>query len=167
MLGAKAKEIFDELVKVGLDSDKAAARAIREGEVYVEAVKEAMAYNGAASIFADKDGDISGDGDDSCTPLCNVRDNLFGWTPLFLAVIELRADAVECLLEGGANPNLKDDLGDTCLDCVMKKAKGTKRAEIRSLLKEYMEGEEGADFSSESESEEEESGSCEDDSDKD
>mmetsp|Transcript_7928 Transcript_7928/g.16548 ORF Transcript_7928/g.16548 Transcript_7928/m.16548 type:complete len:388 (+) Transcript_7928:178-1341(+) len=132
--------------------------------------KRLEGLRGSDDIAADdqnQDEDDHDGGDSRLTPLCNVRDDLFGWTPLFLAVIEMHLEAVECLLEGGANPNQKDDLGETCLDCVMKKAKGTKRGQIRSVLKQYMDGEEGVDFSSDSseeESEEERSSSASDSS---
>ena len=99
--------------------------------------------------------DLGGVDDDAKTPLVNIKDDLFGWTPLFLAVIELHVETIERLLENGADANMKDDLGDTPLDCVMKTKASRKRTDIRKLLKEYMKDENG-ELSSESESEEEE-----------
>lgn len=96
------------------------------------------------------------------TLLVNIKDDLFGWTPLFLACIELHVSTVSTLLENGGNANLRDDLGDTPLDCVMKTKKSRKRTEIRRMLKEWMEDEEGV-LSSESEEESESESSSDED----
>ncbi|CAJ0769389.1 890_t:CDS:10 [Entrophospora sp. SA101] len=42
-----------------------------------------------------------------------IKENLYGQTPLFLAVIEGHVEAVKLLLEAKANPNVKDDSGLT------------------------------------------------------
>ncbi len=99
------------------------------------------------------DDDPFGDGQSSSTPLIEMKEDIFGWTPLFLAVIELRVDAVDALLEGGSDAMAKDDLGDRPLECVTKAKAGRKRDEIRRMLKDAMDD---PDLSSDSESEDDE-----------
>ncbi|GMI47201.1 hypothetical protein TrCOL_g5657 [Triparma columacea] len=102
--------------------------------------------------------DLLGEGGSSAR-LLDMKDSLFGWTALNIASIALNVEAVESLLELGANANMVDDLGDTALDSVAKTGRGGKRSrkrdEVRRMLKEAMDDEQW-DLSSESESEEEE-----------
>lgn len=56
-----------------------------------------------------------------------------GKTLLFLGIIHERFDAVKCLLEAGADPNLSDEFGETPLD----RAKTSRLKEFVSLLEAY------------------------------
>lgn len=56
-----------------------------------------------------------------------------GRTLLFLGIIHERFEAVKCLLEAGADPNISDDFDETPLD----KAKTSGLKDLESLLISY------------------------------
>ena len=63
----------------------------------------------------DEDAGGVGGGEED-TPYVDFQDGLLGWTALHLACVELHLDAVKELLRGGADPGVRDDVGDRPLD---------------------------------------------------
>lgn len=63
-----------------------------------------------------------------------------GWTPLLFAVDKLQVEAVLCLLEHKANPNISNDQGQTALQIINQKIARRKisdQEETHEILKQY------------------------------
>jgi len=57
----------------------------------------------------------------------DARDSTFGWSALHFATAESHESTMACLIEGGANPNAKDEGNRSALSCA-------KSASIKVLL---------------------------------
>lgn len=66
----------------------------------------------------------------------NLSDKEFGATPLHLAVIEKQSDAVEILLENGANPSIRDQQGHLPIDLTLYRSNkpGVKIESLESTI---------------------------------
>ena len=62
-----------------------------------------------------------------------IGSGCFGRTQLFVGITHERFDAVKCLLEAGANPNITDDCGKTPLQL----AKNSGLEKFVNLLESY------------------------------